>query len=188
MARTPEAEEADRRDMRELSAGGGAALERLYGRYASRLSAYFWRMGSEAAEADELVQDVFIRLWRHRLTWRGEGRVSTYIFGVARSAWQAARSARPGAASLDAGPEPALSAAGPHCEAERRELAAEVSRAVNELPEALRTVFSLGTGGGLKYREIAELLGIPVGTVKSRMAAAHEKLRERLARHVRATS
>ncbi|HOX07390.1 MAG TPA: sigma factor-like helix-turn-helix DNA-binding protein [Planctomycetota bacterium] len=52
------------------------------------------------------------------------------------------------------------------------------------MPDGLRDVFSLATAGGLKYREIADVLGIPVGTVKSRMAAAEEKLRERLARYV----
>jgi RNA polymerase sigma-70 factor (ECF subfamily) len=182
-ATTSDANETDRRDMIELAGGSQAALEKLYERYARRLAAFYWRMGSEAAESDELVQDTFIRLWRHRLTWRGEGRVSTYIFGVAKSVWLSARSARPGGVSLDDAREPELGTAGPHAAAEGRELSADIARAMNELPEVLRTVFAMGTGGGLKYREIADLLGIPVGTVKSRMSAAHEKLRMRLARH-----
>jgi RNA polymerase sigma factor (sigma-70 family) len=178
-------EALDRRDMRELAGGSHAALERLYDRYASRLAGFFWRMGADAGELDELVQDAFVRLWRHGSGWRGEGRLSTYLFGIARSAWLEARggSRRPGALAAEgrgAGPGPVP----PDRALELRELGREIQAAMAELPEGLRDAFSLATAGGLKYREIAELLGIPVGTVKSRMAAAEEKLRERLSRYV----
>ena len=65
----------------------------------------------------------------------------------------------------------------PEEELERRELSRQIEAAVAGLAEPLRLVFSMATAGGLKYREIAGLLEIPVGTVKSRMAAAEEKLR-----------
>jgi RNA polymerase sigma-70 factor, ECF subfamily len=177
-------DERDRREMGELAAGSHRALESLYRRYASRLAGFFWRMGADAAEMDELVQDAFVRLWRHGAGWRGDGRLSTYLFGIARSAWlesrsEARRSALPpdgrGAAPGPLPPDRAL---------ELNELGGEIGRALAELPEGLRDVFSLATAGGLKYREIAGLLGIPVGTVKSRMAAAEEKLRERLGRYM----
>jgi len=177
-------ESLDLQDMRELAGGSHAALERLYGRYASRLAGFFWRMGAGRAETEELVQDTFVRLWRHGAGWRGEGRLSTYLFGVARSAWidsrsQARRPPPPagGAGDRSGPPEPGR-------ELERRELGREIGQALASLPDGLRDVFSLATAGGLKYREIADVLGIPVGTVKSRMAAAEEKLRERLARYV----
>ena len=169
----------DRRDMQELAAGRHEALERLYKRYGQRLASFFWRMGSAPGEGDELVQDVFIQLWRHRGAWRGEGQLTTYLFGIARTVWLASREARDGsAAGLEAisGPE----APPAHAELERRELAGVIETAIAALPEPLRLVFSLGTAGGLKYREIAALLGIPVGTVKSRMYAAHEQLRAQL--------
>jgi RNA polymerase sigma-70 factor (ECF subfamily) len=181
----PQADDQDRLDMQELASGSQEALERLHGRYAPRLAGFFWRMGAAAGELDELVQDAFVRLWRHRSAWRGEGRLSTYLFGIARSSWLESRCAARGRPEPPderrAGPD----AHRPDREMERRELAGELSRAMAELPEPLRTVFSLATGGDLKYREIAELLGIPVGTVKSRMAAAEEKLRERLAGYLR---
>jgi RNA polymerase sigma-70 factor (ECF subfamily) len=177
----------DRRDMRELAAGSHRALERLYDRHSPRLAGFFWRMGAGAAEMDELVQDVFVRLWKHGANWRGDGRLSTYLFGIARSAWQESRSAarRPAdAAAGAAGAGGRTEADRPDRELERRELGREIGEALAELPEGLRDVFSLATAGDLKYREIAEVLGIPVGTVKSRMAAAEEKLRERLSRYV----
>ena len=174
----------DCRDMRELSGGSHQALERLYTRYASRLAGFFWRMGADASAMDELVQDAFVRLWRHGSGWRGEGRFSTYLFGIARSAWVESRSAarRPAipADELRRGIGPAQ----PDGELERSELRREIGEALAALPEGHRDVVSLATAGGLKYREIAELLGIPMGTVKSRMAAAEEKLRERLGRYL----
>jgi len=166
--------------MRELAAGSHPALERLYERYAPRLAGFFWRMGTGADQLDELVQDTFIRLWRYKANWRGEGSVSTYLFGVARSAWLESRSGGTRILGLEGSPRGGGEVPPPDRELERRELGREISGALADLPEPLRDVFSLATAGGLKYREIAELLGIPVGTVKSRMAAAEERLRERL--------
>jgi len=174
----------DRRDMRELAAGSHRALERLYDRHAARLAGFFWRMGAGAAEMDELVQDAFVRLWRHGSNWRGDGRLSTYLFGIARSAWNESRSAARRPAAPAGSPEGRSEMSRPDRELERRELGREIGEALAALPEGLRDVFSLATAGDLKYREIAEVLGIPVGTVKSRMAAAEEKLRERLSRYV----
>ncbi len=177
-------EELDRRDMRELAAGAQPALERLYDRYSARLGGFFWRMGADAGEMDELVQDSFVRLWRYGAGWRGEGRFSTYLLGIARSAWLDSRgSTRRGEQVLD-GVRPAAGDVRPDRELERKELGREIREALSELPAGLRDVFSLATAGDLKYREIAALLDIPVGTVKSRMAAAEEKLRERLSRYV----
>jgi RNA polymerase sigma-70 factor (ECF subfamily) len=170
--------ELDRLDMAGLAAGEGRALERLYERYARRLTGFFWRLGKRGGEVDELVHETFVRLWRHGGGWRGEGRFSTYLFGIAKSAWLDSREKR---RQLPAAALPPLAeATRPEHELERRELGEHIERAVAELPEPLRLVFSMATGGGLKYREIAELLGIPVGTVKSRMAAAEEKLRRSL--------
>lgn len=181
----PPDDDQDRRDMRELAVGSHQALERLHGRYAPRLSAFFWRMGSGQGEIDELVQDSFVRLWKHRTNWRGEGRFSTYLFGIARSAWLEFRSSHRPTQAVAADGRSAAEVPSPEREIERRELAAKISEALAGLPDGLRDVFSLATAGGLKYREIADLLGIPVGTVKSRMAAAEEKLRERLSGYLK---
>jgi RNA polymerase sigma-70 factor (ECF subfamily) len=171
--------EQDRRDMAELAGGSQEALERLYGRYASRLTGFFWRLGKRGGEVDDLVHEVFVRLWRHGRGWRGEGRLTTYLFGIAKSVWLDARSAGRREISLEDFPR-ASAPATPDRELERRELGRQIERAVSGLAEPLRLVFSMATAGGLKYREIAELLGIPLGTVKSRMAAAEDKLREAL--------
>ncbi len=172
--------ELDSLDMAGLKAGDHPALERLYERYAKRVTGFFWRLGKRNGEIDDLVHEVFVRLWRHGRGWRGEGRLSTYLFGIARSVWLDSRSRTRREFSMEDFPRSAGSA-GPDLEMERRELGQRIEAAVAELAEPLRLVFSMATAGGLKYREIAELLAIPIGTVKSRMAAAQEKLRASLA-------
>ncbi len=170
----------DRRDMAELAAGREEALERLYRRYSARLAGFFWRLGRTGGDVDELVHETFVRLWRHGRGWRGEGRFTTYLFGIAKSAWLDARSGR--RRTVDAGRLlPHADPARPDHELERRELGRQIEQAIAGLAEPLRLVFSMATAGDLKYREIAELLDIPLGTVKSRMSAAEEKLREKLA-------
>jgi RNA polymerase sigma factor (sigma-70 family) len=166
--------------MAGLAAGEEAALESLYRRYAKRVTGFFWRLGAKGGEIDDLVHEVFVRLWRHGRGWRGEGRFSTYLFGIARSAWIDERSQRLGGSDAAVPETPTGAAERPDHQAQRRELGERISAAVAGLAEPLRMVFSMATAGGLKYREIAELLGIPVGTVKSRMAAAEEKLRAEL--------
>jgi len=165
--------------MAELAAGSPEALERLYERYSRRLTGFFWRLGKRGGEVDDLVHETFVRLWRHGHGWRGEGQLSTYLFGIARSAWLDSRDRRREINADDL--RRAGSAVRPDRELERRELGERIEEAVAGLAEPLRLVFSMSTAGGLKYREIAEMLGIPIGTVKSRMAAAEEKLRAALA-------
>jgi RNA polymerase sigma-70 factor (ECF subfamily) len=171
----------DGRDMAALAAGDREALERIYARYAGRLSGFFWRLGAKGGEIDELVHESFVRLWCYGTGWRGDSRFSTYLFGIARSAWLDRREE---AARAPRTPPPRGEPERPEQAAERRELVEAVERAVAELSDPLRQVFSLVSGGGLKYREAAELLGIPVGTVKSRLAAAEEKLRRQLSRYL----
>ncbi len=165
--------------MAALAAGSQEALERLYERYKRRLTGFFWRLGKRGGEVDDLVHETFVRLWRHGRGWRGEGQLTTYLFGVAKSAWLDSRKKRREVNADDL--RRAGSVAPPERELERRELGERIEQAVSQLAEPLRLVFSMSTAGGLKYREIAELLGIPIGTVKSRMAAAEEKLRRALA-------
>jgi RNA polymerase sigma-70 factor, ECF subfamily len=175
-----ESPDLDSRDMAGLKAGDHQALERLYQRYARRLTGFFWRLGKRGDEVDDLVHEAFVRLWRHGRGWRGEGKLSTYIFGIAKSAWLDSRTRKHRELRAEDFPRNATPAR-PDLEMERRELRERIEAAVAELAEPLRLVFSMATAGGLKYREIAELLAIPIGTVKSRMAAAEEKLRASLA-------
>jgi len=69
---------------------------------------------------------------------------------------------------------------------EGKELREAVRRALDELPEDQRLIVQLSQTEGLTYREVADILGVPLGTVKSRMAVAADTLRRKLIRHFRA--
>jgi RNA polymerase sigma-70 factor, ECF subfamily len=182
IAEESEERQRDLRDMGGLATGDPEALERLHRRYSSKVAGFFWRMGGRNLDTQDLLHETFLRLWRGGKAWRGEGRLSTYLFSIARSAWIDSKRARRDL-SIE---ELAFSerSAGPDLQAERSELREKIEEAMAELSEPLRLVFSMSTGAGLKYREIAETLAIPLGTVKSRMAAAEEKLRLSLSKYI----
>lgn len=140
---------------------------------------YFRLSGADAHEAEDCVQETFLRIhagWR-----RYEARAPNWrplLYRVARSVWiDALRRCRRrplSAASEDLDERPAREAGSAESSIERFELLA----AVRALPERLRSVVILTVYQGLDYREAAEALGIPLGTVKSRMHFALKALRE----------
>lgn len=155
-----------------------------------RFVGFFRRQGAVQEEAEDLAQEVFLKLHQNADRYRPEERLPSYCFRVARNVWIDARrrsAARPSPASLDAetGEDgPGLGAllrdeaASPGDVAALREDADRLRRAVAELGEPHRLVFELGVVQELSYGEIGSILDIPVGTVKSRMFHAVRKLRE----------
>lgn len=154
------------------------------------LRAFFRRLGARPAEADDLVQETFLKLYSHAASYTPQGRFRPFAFRIARNAWidrQRKRARRPlehGDSELDADgekmrPTEALAAeiGEPHTQVSRDEEVARLRSALAELSEPHRVVFELGVVQELPYAEIAEALDIPVGTVKSRMFHAVRKLR-----------
>ena len=160
---------------------------------ASTLLGFFRRLGASAPEAEDLAQDVFLKLYRHSRTYRADERFVPFVFRVARNAWvdrSRRRQARPTLV------EPPRDAQGGELEAwgaadERSDAEADAAarrgdetrrmlEALDELAPGHREVFELGAMQELSYQEVGELLGIPVGTVKSRMFHAVRRLREAL--------
>ncbi len=182
----------DQELMARIQSGDVKAFEVLYARYASPLLNFFWRMCFDRVASEDYLQETFLRVWRARASYRPVGRVSTWLFQIAKHFWFNEREKQklrpfhavhggeePGALLLDAeeeGPSPGEAAA-------TRELAEAVRGAVEELSDKLRLVFVLARYRGLPYSEIAEIAEIPVGTVKSRVALAEKTLRERLTTH-----
>jgi len=176
--------------MSRIQSGDVRAFELLYSRYAPALLNFFWRMSFDRVASEDYLQETFLRVWRARASYRPVGKVSTWLFQIAKHFWfnerekqrlrpfHAARGGEePGALLLEAeegGPSPREAA-------ESRELAEALRAAVAGLSEKLRLVFVLARYRGLPYSEIAAIAGIPVGTVKSRVALAEKTLRERLA-------
>lgn len=176
--------------MDRFGAGDDEAFRTLVDRHERPLLRYFYRRCLDRALAEDCVQEVFLRLVRHRGTWRPDAKFTTYLYRIAENHWidrYRSRQAAPGITSLetvvsdDGGTlEQAVEGdvRAPEDVAGDRELAVKLRRALARLTEDQRQVFVLAETRGLKYAEIGETLGIPVGTVKSRMHAATTRLRE----------
>ena len=181
MSNRPDAE------LMALSARGETvAFAELVERYQNILLNFFMRRGVSWDDGQDLAQQTFLRLWNYRKKYTEQAKFTTFLFllagqvsvdffraegrrrgleeGLAHEAEVAAD------ASPKAGGAPADSAAGE-----------DVRRAVARLSPGLRDVVELGVFQDLPYAEVGEILGIPTGTVKSRMFNALRKLKEMLA-------
>lgn len=169
--------ETDAGDVRRAAAGDLAAFERLYHRHGARIHTLARRMLG-AAEADEATQDAFVRAWEKLGTFRGEAAFSTWLHRLAVHLFLGRRSkaARHRDRFLeDDGAIAATTARPAH-----PELRLDLERAIDELPEGARQVFTLYDIEGYRHEEIADLLGISVGTSKSQLHRARMLLRAHL--------
>lgn len=168
--------------MRRIGQGDAEAFERLYELYKRPIANLLYRLCFDRALVDDLMQEVFLRVWRGAGSFRGQSRVSTFIFQVAYNVYINESRRRREKLGEDLSRETVRQ---PADDLIRDELQAKVRQAVQELPEHERAALMLSEYNGLKYQEIAEVLDIPVGTVKSRIFSALQRLRERLRPHVR---
>jgi RNA polymerase sigma factor (sigma-70 family) len=170
--------------------GDAAAFEVLYGRWRGPLYRYFLRQCGHAGEADELFQDVFIKVIGATASYQPTARFSTWLFHIAHNRlvdhWR-----KRGREPLD---HLAVDADGEDCEAEvpapesaiperqvaRKQLAEALVAAVEGLPEVQREAFLLAEEGGMTLEEIASVTQAGRETVKSRLRYATAKLRKLL--------
>lgn len=165
--------------MLRVKAGDQAAFEELYKLYQRPLVNYLFRLCGNRPLAEDLLQEAFLRLWRAAPTYEPTAKVSTYVFKIAHNLFlnEAARRREKALEGVDREFRD-----DPTAEIHRQEVQAAVQRAVEALPEGEREVLVLAEYNGFKYAEISEILGIPVGTVKSRMFSAVQHLKEALKR------
>ena len=183
--------------MLRVKDGDLAAFEALYARYSRPLTNFFYRLVWDRGLSEDLMQETFLRLWRGKKNYRPSGKFTTYMFQIAKNHWlneRDKRNRRISPVSMDAGGDAESNGLkeslpgkgnGPMTENLNRELGEKIAGAVDGLSEKLRLVFVLGQIQGMKYADIGEILGIPVGTVKSRMANAEKALRGRLSSYLR---
>lgn len=171
--RSPAAVAADADLLDRVADGDGSALRELYERYARPMFAFLYRLAGDRGTAEEILQDTLLAVWRSAGTYQNRSRVSTWLFGVARrQAHNRLRGIPP--------PLPADPADGAAPEAGPEELAVsgdQVQQTLKRLPLAQREVVVLAYLDDLGLKEIAEILDIPVGTVKSRLHHARATLR-----------
>lgn len=155
---------------------GDVGLRALYRAYGGELYGYAYRRLGDRGLAEELVQDVFTRVWRHAEDYDpGRATVRTWLYGIARNATidlERRRRIRPHIAAH------AAMAEEPDDEPiERAVLRWQVQAAIQRLGPDHRQVIRLAHFEGLTMREIADVTGVPVGTVKSRTSYALRNLR-----------
>jgi RNA polymerase sigma-70 factor (ECF subfamily) len=174
----------DARLMLAFRAGDRRAFDELFARYTPRLHSFLTRMVRDRGRAEELTQDVFIRLYTAAERYEARTRFSTYVFGIAHNLAlnHLARAWRQREQALGEGaPEPtAHEAAGPGEQLEAARTHAALERAIAELPERQRAALLLRAHEDMGYDEIAAALGTSVPSVKSLLHRAREALLARL--------
>jgi len=143
-------------------------------KFEKNLLNFFWRQGVSYFEGEDLVQETYLRLWNYRREYKPTAKLSTFLFMMARQVRidalrrQTRREAR----------EETWGKVQPQTQLPETQVREDVRWAVSRLSEPLREVVELGVLQELPYAEVGEILGIPIGTVKSRMSNALKKLKE----------
>ena len=161
------------------------ALEALYGRYGRAAYSLARRILTEETLAQDVVQEVFLSLWRDARRFdAGRGTVATYLLSMTHHRAvdvvrreENLRRWKTSDEGLELEPDPRARV---EEQVEATERRAEVRAALKDLPEAQREALLLAYFGGYTQREVATLVGVPLGTVKTRMAAGMRKMRAAL--------
>lgn len=186
--------DADARLLERVAAGDQAAFEALYHRYHRRLFGYLLRVLRRPAMIEEVLDDVMLAVWQGADRFDRRSRASTWVLGIAhhkalkaldRARRESEREAGEPPEDLqqpaaEAGAEARGAAVGPERAAARSELRRRLRSAMEVLSPVQRAVVELTFFFGYSYPEIAEIVGCPVGTVKTRMFHARRLLKERL--------
>ena len=183
---------ADTGEARELArarAGDVAAFGALVRRHQERVFRFLHRMLDAREEAMELSQDVFVKAWQALPGWRPEAAFSTWLLQIARNAALDQLRCRQVVrfAPLEEGLEVADEAPGPEARYATRERQAQLERALRRLAAEHREILLMREVEGLAYGELASVLGIAEGTVKSRLARARSTLLEHFDPHTGAS-
>jgi RNA polymerase sigma-70 factor (ECF subfamily) len=174
----------EKRLVDRLRASDDRAFEELVITYQHRVFGVAQRMLGSAAEAEEIAQETFLRVHRSIAEFRGEARLSTWLYAIAsrlclnRLASSERRLRRDDADALERIPGGTDAAA----RLESREVEAALEDAIAALPDDRRIVVVLRDLEGLSYEAIAEVLGLELGTVRSRLHRARMDLKAKLER------
>ena len=164
-----------------------AAFESIVTTYEKRVFSLALRSTDSEADAADITQEVFLRLWRGLADFRGESSLSTWLYRVTANLCvdlARKRANEQGAVSLDDEeqlraelPDPARTGH-PESVLENNEVAQELQTCLNMLSEEHRRIVTLRDVAGMRYSDIAAVLGLEEGTVKSRLARARATLRK----------
>lgn len=168
--------------IQRMAAGDQDALRALYAAYSRRVYAYAMRLTNNRAVAEEVLQDCLLAAWQGARRFRGESRVITWLLGIAhRQALNATRRKRLPSGGLDQAATLADGATGPEAHTEGAERRRLLQAALGQLSQEHRSALELVFYQELSLAEAAEVMGCPLGTVKSRLSYAKTYLRRALA-------
>ena len=160
---------------------------RLYNRYASRIYYLLYRLSRSADTAEDLTQETFVAAYSGLESWRNQGAFGNWLCGIATRQYRArqrlaGREPQTEAYESDEALEmvSALESSDPFAHCTRREAEAALDAAIAALSDSCREAFVIVRVEGMRYQEASEALGIPMGTLQSRLDRATRALRKRL--------
>jgi RNA polymerase sigma-70 factor (ECF subfamily) len=176
---------ADEEVMQLVQGGNPRAFEVLYDRHGGAAFSLSYRMVGNKVTAEDITQEAFLSIWRSRQRYdQARGSVRTWVLGIVHN--RAIDALRRGTVherrreTLDGVEERHEAKERTDVEAARREEARSVHSVLDTLPEEQRRTIELAYFGGFSHSQIADMLGMPLGTVKGRMRLGLEKMRLQL--------
>ncbi|GAP12691.1 RNA polymerase sigma factor, sigma-70 family [Longilinea arvoryzae] len=168
--------------LRRIAGKDEAALQELYAIHGQRLYAFALRLTDDPAQAEDVVQDALVAVWNLADSYRCEGRPIAWLMGIVHHT--ALKSLRRRSTPLSEEDEANLAAADPLPEeqAQANQQAIWIRQGLRVLSPEHRTVLELVFYQGLSLQETAKVCGCPLGTVKSRLNYARQRLRGLLSR------
>lgn len=184
--------DADRPLVEATLAGDGDAFAELVGRYSPRLFGVVRGYTKSHAEIEDVVQEAFLKAYTKLATFKGESSFSTWLMRIAINTARDLLK-KQGRSPVTAVEDPELaggdrdrdvhaSIAAPSVQLERHEVASITEEVLEELPEVFRTTLVLREFEELSYQDIADLLGVSIGTIESRLFRARARFKEALMR------
>ena len=166
--------------MRRVQEGEMVSYNTLVNRYKDRLFNVLYRMLSSEDEANDLLQETFLRVWQHKMSYDFRFAFSTWIYTIALNLARNELRRRKKIKFLDIFDFADKLAAKEEKKDTSANLKTLLDAEMKRLPEKYKTAFLLRDVDNLSYEEIAQVLGVPLGTVKSRVNRARAILRTRL--------
>lgn len=158
-----------------------AAFGELVGRYKDLVYGMVLRLVPDRSQADDIAQDVFLKIHRGLPYFRGDAKLSTWIYRIVMNACAQARSRPRPEVPLDRGPDrPAIDPGAADAAFADLELRDRLEKAIARLPANYRLLIAAHYLNGVQYEGLAEALQLPLGTVKTQLFRAKQQLRRML--------